>query len=77
MQKLNKSTNSDAGEKLGILTVIQSVIAAMFGVRNSDKHKKDFEQGDAAQFIVVGIIFVFAFVLTIQWIVSMILEGQP
>ena len=52
MQDTNNSTDSssdsssdsnsdpDAAKNLGILSVIQSVIAAMFGVRDHEKHKK-------------------------------------
>jgi len=74
MSEPNDATNNDKEKSLGILSVIQSVIAAMFGVRNSEKHQRDFEQGDLAQFVAVGVIFVIVFVLTLQWIVSLILE---
>lgn len=70
----NSNSDSDAAKSLGILSVVQSVIAAMFGVRNHEKHEKDFAQGDVTQFMIVGVIFVFAFVLILQWIVGLILQ---
>jgi uncharacterized membrane protein YidH (DUF202 family) len=61
---------------LGVFQVIYSVLAAMFGVQNHERHKRDFEEGDPMQFIVVGIGFVVAFVFGIIWLVNSILEQQ-
>lgn len=61
---------------LSIFQVIYSVLAAMFGVQNQDRHKRDFEKGDPTQFIVVGILFVVVFVFGLIWIVNGILAQQ-
>lgn len=61
-------------EKLGILQVFQGVIAAMFGVRDHPKHKTDFEEGDLAQFVAVGVFFVAVFIFTLYWLVKAILS---
>lgn len=58
-----------------LIDVFISVIAAMFGVQNHDRHRRDFEKGDPAQFIVVGILFVLAFILVLMWIVEQILKN--
>jgi hypothetical protein len=60
--------NSD--KKPGFFSVLQSVIAAMFGVQSDSKRQQDFEKGNAAEYIVVGIIMVVVFILTIMWVVN-------
>lgn len=57
-----------------LFDVVISVISAMFGVQNHDRHQRDFEQGDPVQFIVVGILFVLAFIFILIWIVEQILK---
>jgi len=61
---------------LGVFQVIYSVLAAMIGVQNHERHKRDFEEGDPMQFIAVGVAFVVAFVLGLIWIVNRIIEQQ-
>ncbi|QTF91200.1 DUF2970 domain-containing protein [Halomonas sp. BM-2019] len=36
--------------------VVKSVLAAFFGVQREQQRRKDFEQGNPAAFIVVGIL---------------------
>ena len=73
MNKFTESTRQQENKGLGILEVLGGVIAAMFGVRDHEKHQRDFEQGDPIQFIVWGVLFVFAFVMTLIWVVDIIL----
>lgn len=58
----------------GVFGVMQSVLAAMFGVQSEEKRKQDFESGSAGSYIFVGIVMVIIFVLTIIYIVNTILE---
>lgn len=62
-----------ADSSLGVFQVIYSVLAAMVGVQNHERHKRDFEQGDPMQFIVVGILFVVGFIFGLIWLVNHIL----
>jgi len=73
MKKLTDSTGQKEKQGLGIFEVLWGVLAAMFGVRDHEKHQRDFEQGDPIQFIVWGVLFVLAFVMTLIWIVDIIL----
>ncbi len=60
--------------RVGFLQVILSVLAALFGVQNHEKHQRDFEHGDPVQFIVVGILLVAMFVLSLVWLVNFIIK---
>ena len=67
----------DAEEKrdgLGVLHIINSVLAAMFGVCSQQRYKKDFEEGDLAQFMVIGVVLVSLFVFSLIAIVDEILN---
>ncbi|WMS86643.1 DUF2970 domain-containing protein [Pleionea litopenaei] len=69
----NSATNSASpttSKKPGLFGVIQSVLAAMFGVQSESKRQQDFENGSAAEYIFVGIIAVTLFVLGIIWYVN-------
>jgi uncharacterized membrane protein YidH (DUF202 family) len=70
-----KSTTAEQKQKerIGLIQVTLSVLAAMFGVQNHEKHQRDFEQGDPIQFIVIGILFVLLFIFTLIWIVNLII----
>lgn len=54
--------------------VMKSVLAAMFGVQNSQNRERDFTQGNPWVFIVVGIVMVILFVLAIcgvvHWVIA-------
>ena len=73
MSKISNLPENEKKEGMGLHQVILSVLAAMFGVQSQEKHQRDFEQGDATQFIVVGILFVVIFVLSLLWIVDLII----
>ncbi|NVJ59456.1 MAG: DUF2970 domain-containing protein [Gammaproteobacteria bacterium] len=68
----NKPNNSSSKKqnKPGIFGVLQSVLAAMFGVQSEAKREQDFEKGSAADYIFVGIIMAIIFVLSIIWFVQ-------
>tara|TARA_B100002049_G_C15997886_1_gene340190 strand:- start:630 stop:884 length:255 start_codon:yes stop_codon:yes gene_type:complete len=69
-QDKQTDSNNDSDKKPGFFSVLQSVIAAMFGVQSDSKRQQDFEKGNAAEYIVVGIIMVVVFILTIMWVVN-------
>jgi len=68
----------EAGSKNppGILSILQSVIAAMFGVQSDTKRQQDFESGHFGSYIFVGIIMVITFVFTLVIIVNSIVENS-
>lgn len=55
--------------------VVGSVMASMFGVRNSRKHEQDFAKGRPWVYIVVGLVVTFAFIMTIWFVVQMVLKS--
>ncbi len=57
-------------KKPGFFGVLQSVLAAMFGVQSEAKREQDFANGNPAEFIFLGIIMVILFILTIVWVVN-------
>ncbi|MGX5172938.1 DUF2970 domain-containing protein [Aliikangiella sp. IMCC44653] len=76
--KDNEQTQLDATPKPpkpGILGVLQSVLAAFFGVQSEQKRQQDFQSGDASSYIFVGIVMVVVFVFSIIAIVNSILDN--
>lgn len=69
------SSTTEQQSSPGALSMIQSVLAAMFGVQSDEKRAKDFETGNLGSFVFVGVIMVVIFVLTLITIVNSILES--
>lgn len=57
-----------------LLRVMQSVIAAIFGVQSQENMEKDVEQKDPMPYIVVGILVVITIVLVLYFVVLGVLE---
>ncbi|MTI12299.1 DUF2970 domain-containing protein [Sansalvadorimonas verongulae] len=57
----------------GLMSVIQSTLAAAFGVQSNKKREKDFSDGKPSQFIIAGIVFTALFVLTLLAIVNTVI----
>jgi len=70
-QRDSSSTNPP-----GFLSILQSVVAAMFGVQSDKKRQQDFESGHPGSYIFVGVIMVIVFVLTLVAIVNSIVENS-
>ncbi|AOE49190.1 DUF2970 domain-containing protein [Kangiella sediminilitoris] len=69
------SKEKSINQGTGFWSTVQSVLGAMFGVQSEEQREKDFDQGNAVQFIVGGIIFVVVFILTILYFVNSALEN--
>ena len=59
----------------GLIDIIKSVIAAMFGVQSEANRERDFKHGKASQFIAIGIVMTVIFVLILVAIVSSVVEN--
>ena len=68
------SDNEKSKKKPGLFSIIQSVLAAMFGVQSDTKREQDFEQGNISDYIFAGIIAVIIFILTIIWLVNRLID---
>ena len=60
-------------QKPSLRQIIGSVLAAAFGVQSDKNRERDFKHGNAATYIVAGIIFGAVFVLAIIAIVQVVL----
>jgi len=68
------STEATQAKHPGIISVIKSVLAAMVGIQSEENRKRDFEQGNLWNYLAVGVVMVFLFVITLVSIVNSILE---
>lgn len=55
-----------------LLAVIQSTLAAAFGVQSYKKRERDFHEGQASSFIIAGVVFTVLFVLMLLAIAHLI-----
>lgn len=69
------SENSEEPKKRGFLGLLQSTVAAIFGIQSDENRKKDFASGDASQFITMGIIAVVVLVVTMIIVVNQVLDS--
>lgn len=63
----------DDNRRPGWLHVIQSVLAALFGVQSSKNRERDFASGKPADYIFIGIIAIVVFVLSLVGLVKWIM----
>lgn len=63
---------SKKGEKASFFQVLVSVAASMFGVQSEKNREFDFEQTSFLPYLVVGVLFVVAFVLSLIALVNFI-----
>ncbi|KAF7769002.1 hypothetical protein PCIT_a3542 [Pseudoalteromonas citrea] len=57
-----------------LLSIVQSVLAAIFGVQSHGKYKHDFNSESFLPFLIIGIVFVLGFVISIALLVHYILR---
>ncbi|PXF63860.1 DUF2970 domain-containing protein [Kangiella spongicola] len=68
-------TSPTSQDGTGLLSTLQTILGAMFGVQSEKQRQKDFEKGNPVHFIIGGIIFVVVFILTILYFVDTALEN--
>ena len=64
-----------APKRPGFWSVVQSVLAAAFGVQSEAKRQKDFQHGRPSDYIAIGIVFVILFIVTLVLIVRSVLSS--
>lgn len=69
--------NQNPNHKPSVWQMIVSVLAAMFGVQKNKNRERDFQHGNPAQFILLGIIMVMMFVLLVFLLVKMVMQYAP
>ena len=66
------SDDKDSPVKVSLWAVTKSVFAAMFGVQSGKNRERDFTQGSARHFIIIGILATLLFIFTLVTIVSFV-----
>ncbi|MGS2720764.1 DUF2970 domain-containing protein [Paraglaciecola aestuariivivens] len=59
--------------KTNLWQVFKSVAASVLGVQSQANYKSDFEQPSFVPFVIVGVLFVLAFIATLVLIVNWVL----
>lgn len=68
----DKKDNDD--KPLTLWEMLQSVLAAAFGVQSGKKRGRDFSRGKPSHFIILGVLFTLVFVLLLFAVVKLILH---
>lgn len=58
----------------GLIAIIQSVLAAAFGVQSQKNRERDFNGGKFSHFVVAGIIFTLIFIFVVYGAVQLALH---
>ena len=58
-----------------LLDTFKSVLASFFGVQSDKNRRRDFQQGNPAQFILVGLVLTIFFIVVMIVIVKIILAS--
>jgi len=66
--------NEQPEQPLRFIELLQSVLAAAFGVQSGKNRSRDFNRGKPSQFIAIGLLFTLVFVLLLFVIVKMVLH---
>lgn len=74
-QEENNVNGSDESGSRGFLGLMQSTLAAIFGIQSDKNRQQDFKKGDASQFITMGIIAVVGIVITMIVVVNSVLDS--
>ena len=61
-------------DKMTLLQVAQSVLAAAFGVQSSRNRERDFKRGSARTFILAGLVGTVLFVVAVWGVVSVVMK---
>jgi|TARA_B110000503_G_scaffold18314_1_gene26891 hypothetical protein len=73
LTETNDESEATPKKAPSFIQVMLSVFAAAFGVQSGKNHERDFSTGNPLAYIVGGVLFTLAFILTIVSIVSMVL----
>ena len=68
-------TESTPQKSSGFLSVIQSTLAALFGIQSEKNRQKDFKKGSAANYIVSGVIGVIVLLILMNVLVSSVISA--
>jgi len=69
-----QNPNEQQEPPLRFTELLQSVLAAAFGVQSGKNRSRDFTRGKPSQFIAIGVLFTAVFVLLLFVIVKVVLH---
>jgi len=72
---MDESSNQQQQKKLGLKAIIQSTLAAAFGVQSSKNREQDFQHGNLWVYIASGIIFTGLFIFMVMLTVRLALSA--
>ncbi|MDE3735968.1 MULTISPECIES: DUF2970 domain-containing protein [Pseudomonas] len=61
-------------QPLSFREMLQSVLAAAFGVQSGKNRSRDFSRGKPSHFIILGVLFTVVFVLVLYGLVRLVLH---
>ena len=67
-------TTNDDDTPLTLREMLQSVLAAAFGVQSGKNRTRDFSRGKPSHFIILGVLFTAVFALTLFALVKLVLH---
>ena len=71
----NQQQSPGETKSRGFLGLLQSTVAAIFGIQSDKNRQQDFKQGDASQFIIMGIIAAVAIVVIMIVVVNSVIDS--
>lgn len=69
------SNDESQPKKIGLKAIIQSTLAAAFGVQSSKRREEDFQHGSIWVYIAAGIIFTIIFIFSVLGVVRIALAA--
>lgn len=69
------SNKQEPGNKTGILSMLQTILGAVFGIQSEKKRQEDFAKADPGKLIAIGIVTVIIIMVTMALIVRSALES--
>jgi uncharacterized membrane protein YidH (DUF202 family) len=69
------SDQQDGPPRPTLLQVIQSILAAAFGVQSQKARERDFTRGSPLPYIIGGVVFTVLLIVVLIVIVNMVLSG--
>lgn len=70
---LTSAMSDQDPKKPNLLQTVSSVMASFLGVQSNKNRERDFTQGSAGAFIVIGLVMTVVFVLAVWLVVQMVL----
>lgn len=71
---MNEPEKKPQQPPLTLRELLQSVLAAAFGVQSGKNRSRDFNRGKPSQFILLGVLFTGFFVVTLLALVKLVLH---